>query len=345
VLLKNSHNIKNIQMLHTTLRPTFDPAVILATDRILVNPRAREFIYQHIDEFDFDDEAYTFLSRNPSMVDLFKWQPREIKWDDMCENPKAKDLILDNVDRWIGTERVKRLRSMARNSDPDVLQYVIEAAETGNPFVMQYVWSTLSFNEHAFHLIDWVRHFDRIDWRMMSFNEAAIPLLEAHQDRINWETLSFNKNAIHLIEANLLRIEWENLCQNESAIHLLEANQNRINWTYLSSNPAAMPLIEANLDKVDWSQLSRNTAAIHLIEANFDKVNWHLVAANPAIFEETYDYVRMKKARAKLIKTEELIEKVFHPNRVVRHFEKYSYNIGEDDYESDNEPSRKRTKN
>jgi hypothetical protein len=305
-------------MLRNTLRPAFNPDVIMATDRILANPRARDFIYEHIDEFAFDDEGYTFLSRNPSMVDFFLWQSRNIKWEDMCENPKAKNLILDHVGRWTGRVRVQRLSCMARNSDPDVLQYVIEAAETGDPFVMQYVWMYLSSNEHAFPLIDWVRHFDRINWHLMSLNQAAIPLLEAHQDKINWSNLSHNKNAIRLIEANLPRIDWDHLSTNPAAIHLLEANQHRIHWGRLARNPAAIHLIEANLDRVDWINLSGNPAAIHIIEANFDKVNWNYVASNPAIFDQTYDYGLMKKTRRDM--KCELTQRVFHPRHVAHYF-------------------------
>jgi hypothetical protein len=79
------------------------------------------------------------------------------------------------------------------------------------------------------------------------------------------------------------------------------------------------------------------------LEANLDKINLDMLAGTPAIFE-SYDYEGMKAIRAKLIPAEELAMKVYHPTRVARHMDTYSYDLGEDQYDSDSEPSKKRAK-
>ena len=83
-------------------------------------------------------------------------------------------------------------------------------------------------------------------------------MLEANQDRLNWKLLSINPAAIHLLEANLDKIDWDFLSTNSAAIHLLEANPDKIDWAELSENPAAIHLLEANQNKIEWWTLSVN---------------------------------------------------------------------------------------
>ena len=84
------------------------------------------------------------------------------------------------------------------------------------------------------------------------------------QDKIDWRWLSSNPAAIHMLEANQYKIDWFWLSQNPAAIHLLETNQDKINWCLLSQNPAAIHLLEANQDKINWYWLSRNPAIFEL---------------------------------------------------------------------------------
>ena len=57
-------------------------------------------------------------------------------------------------------------------------------------------------------------------------------------DKLHWRALSKNPAAIHLLEANPDKIDWSLLSSNPAAIHLLKANQDKIDWWVLSSNPA-----------------------------------------------------------------------------------------------------------
>jgi hypothetical protein len=83
---------------------------------------------------------------------------------------------------------------------------------------------------------------EKLYWKSLSVNPAAIHLLEQNPDKINWEWLSANPAAIHLIskalEQNPDKIDWDWLSKNPAAIHLLEQNQDKIYWPWLSQNPA-----------------------------------------------------------------------------------------------------------
>jgi hypothetical protein len=314
---------------------------MMFNSHICSNPNARDFIRTHLTRIYLDHGR---LSANPNMVDFFEWQPEWIEWDFMCKNPNAKELIFaKDLDHDLPRSLLEYL---AENPNPDVIRLVIDKLEEYDHEYSVYSMSAfrnLSRNEHAFPLIHWERHFDKIDWLYMSKNPAAIELLEANREQIYWSFLSENPAALPLLEANPHKIDWESLSGNPAAIHLLEANQDKIDWDVLSGNPAAIHLLEANQDKIDWEMLSGNPAAIHLLEANLHIVDFFALAANPAIFE-TYDYEGMKATRAKIIPAEELAKIVYHPTRVARHIDTYSYDLGEDQYDSDTEPSMKRTK-
>ena len=96
----------------------------------------------------------------------------------------------------------------------------------------------------------------------------------------------------------------------------------------LSSNPGAINLLEQYPDKIDWENLSMNPNVIHLLEQNPDKIKWNYLLENPSIFEIDYQVL---KDRIEPFK-EELIQKCFHPGRLVYYLEKYNYDIGDDEY-------------
>ena len=56
-------------------------------------------------------------------------------------------------------------------------------------------------------------------------------------EKLYWKSLSVNPAAIHLLEQNPDKINWEWLSANPAAIHLLEQNPEKLNWTLLSLNP------------------------------------------------------------------------------------------------------------
>ena len=87
-------------------------------------------------------------------------------------------------------------------------------------------------------------------------------------------------------------------------MELLKENPDEIYWNWLSSNPNAMELLKENTDEIDWQSLSKNYS----------------------IF--TYDYSKMNERPF----VEELMTRVYHPDKLVYYLDKYQYDIGEDTY-------------
>jgi hypothetical protein len=114
---------------------------------------------------------------------------------------------------------------------------------------------------------------------------------------------------------------------NPNAIHILEKNPDKVDWNYLSRNLNAIHILEKNLGRVDWKCLSKNPNAIHILEKNLGRVDWKCLSQNPSIFELDMNFI---KSRMDIIR-EELIQKVLHPNRVMRFYLDYEYNILEDE--------------
>ena len=129
------------------------------------------------------------------------------------------------------------------------------------------------------------------------------------------------------MEQNIDKINWHALSENSNAIHILEQNLDKINWHYLSKNPNAIHILETNRNKIDWWYLSCNPNAIHLLEQNMDKISWYYLSQNPNIFIYDYDKMKLNSKTSEVV--EELIAKVFHPDRLLRICE--NYNIEFDD--------------
>ena len=82
--------------------------------------------------------------------------------------------------------------------------------------------------------------------------------MERHPEKINWRWLSANPSAIPLLEKHPEKIDWQWLSSNPNAIPLLEQHPEKIYWRWFSANPNAIPILELNLDKIDWYQLFQN---------------------------------------------------------------------------------------
>ena len=106
------------------------------------------------------------------------------------------------------------------------------------------------------------------------------------------------------------------LSENPNAIHILEKNIDKVNWTMLSLNPNAIHILEKNIDKVDWTMLSRNSNSIHILEKNIDKVDWYMLSKNSEIFKFEYNYKKMKYNMDIIGLKDELMTRVFDPERL-----------------------------
>ena len=102
----------------------------------------------------------------------------------------------------------------------------------------------------------------------------------------------------------------------------------KLDWRMLSENKNAIHLLKANQDKIDWRWLSKNENAIHILEANPDKIDWRRLSLNENIFEINYEYYENRCNRYK----EDFIKIAFHPKRVIRHLERYNYDLNQDEY-------------
>ena len=100
-------------------------------------------------------------------------------------------------------------------------------------------------------------------------------------------------------------------------LNILEQNQDKINWKNLSSNENAIPLLEKNMNKVHRRSISCNINAISMLEKNPDNVKFSVLSHNSNIYIYDYDYYRKRMD----LYREELIKKVFHPNRLIYYLE------------------------
>ena len=163
------------------------------------------------------------------------------------------------------------------------------------PFDLLYIIASF-YTKPRMKLLDWIP-IKKLDWACLSQNPNAIHILEQNLDKVDWTYLSLNPNAIHILELNLDKVDWEYLSTNPNAIHILEQNLDKVVWPNLCFNqsPNAIHLIQQNLNKVPKSYLSRIPNATHLLFS--------------------FDYEKMKENNREFF--EELVEKVFHPERIM----------------------------
>jgi hypothetical protein len=210
----------------------------------------------------FTQTHWQYLSANPHAIGLLK--PEHIAWDEMSMNPNGIPLLESNLEM--------------------VNWKVVSLCCTSIDFMKRYLSRLhlpyLCANPYA---IDIISTFHNLDWRALSKNSNALPLLMAHPDRICWDELSLNSNAIALLESSPDKINWSNLSKNPNAMHLLLAFPERIDWVKLSENPNAIPLLESNIHKICWFALARNTNGLQLCIQHVDKLHDNIYQ-NPMIF-------------------------------------------------------------
>jgi hypothetical protein len=192
-------------------------------------------------------------------------------------------------------------------------------------------FDSLSLNENAIDILE--QYIYNVNWRNLSANPNALPILLKNPDRIDNSMLSINPNALHIIENNLNKINWYQLLCNtniKNYLHIVENNLDNFAhlrlWNQLCkiAEPKVIDIIERNLEHVDWAILSANPAAIHLLEKNPDKISYTMLSKNPAIFVIDRDAMRKQIDNGF---AEELIAKALHPRHFARNLELYDYDI------------------
>jgi hypothetical protein len=148
--------------------------------------------------------------------------------------------------------------------------------------------------------------------------------LEKYPDRIKWGTLCANESpeAIALLSKHIDRIDWKVLSANKSpeAFTLLSKHIDRIDWSVLSANesPRAIALLTQYPDRIDFGELIYNKNAISLFKQYPEKIEWEMVSECRFICDILldYDYIAMRDTMQEF--TNELIQYVFHPKRLIR---------------------------
>ena len=318
--------------------------------------------YKLSDWFPPDSIEWGPLSYNPKAIKMLETNIDKINLEKLCQNTQGillieHFLIESNNQRRKFTHRKKKTLWRILSKNPNAIDLIESNLDKIN-------WKALSSNSNAIHILK--KNSSKIHWKMFSSNtniHQAISLVEENMELLDWEELSANPGAISVIEKNLDKINWTSLSRNENAIHIIEKNLDKIAWYYLALNKNATDILERNMSiinqldirhtgKVFWANLSHNPNAMRIIEKNLDKVSWDNLAENsnsisllkiliknenvddfwvyhanynPNIFE--IDYENLDK-RISIYK-EELIQKCFHPKRLMYYLETYNYNLGD----------------
>lgn len=292
---------------------------------------------------------WKYLSTNENAIELLQENPENIDWELIYTNKNAiillKKHILDNnivlkTSQWnnlctnpscmeiFNIPLVKKL-GFGKNyfilcRNPDVVPLFHEDYS-------KIEWDYLSANPKAILLLK--NNMSKIVWSQLSKNPnlEAIEILKKNISKINWWSLNNNPNGHMILKDYQDKIIWSLFCCYSNDLTLCYQNLDKVDWFYLSTRPEAIHVIEQHLDKVNWKALTWNKNAGHIIKNNLDKIedHWYYLSKNPCIF--TYDYENMKMNNMGF--AEELMAYIYHPKRVFKYMEIYSYNILEDCYD------------
>ena len=143
----------------------------------------------------------------------------------------------------------------------------------------------LFMNPSAIHIIDKIYETEpsKIDWNRLSYNEAAIHILEQNIDKIDIASFAFNKNIIRLIEKYpILKNKVEN-----SVI-------------FENKNPEVIALIEKRKIKIkknELFELINHPYSIYFFEKHpnkFKNINSYIISKNSNIFEIDSKYIEQR---------------------------------------------------
>ncbi|RLN37121.1 hypothetical protein BBJ28_00012272 [Nothophytophthora sp. Chile5] len=206
--------------------------------RLSRNQHAVHFLEEHLDSVD-----WSALSGNPGAVYLLQQHLDKIDWHELSGNPNAISILernLDNID-----------------------------------------WSRLCANHNAADLLEKhaLQHADELDWTRLSnyTNVRVLRLFENHENKIHWRLLSRNPAAIPILQQHLSQISLPYLCTNPRVVELIDHFVDVLRFEHrsvLSLNPDALPFLEQHLDQVVWEDLSANPNGFDLLEQYPDKISW-----------------------------------------------------------------------
>jgi hypothetical protein len=279
------------------------------------------FIYTLKDGIDFNTINWFKMSMNEcdGALDLLELYPENIDWKMICfnTNDRAATLILNNLDK-------VNNKYIYQNSNYKIVKMLNKKILENDPYIDYY---SLSFNTSEYFKLD---DTSKLDYRKLSRNTSnfAVDLLLKNPSKIIFKELCYNSNdrAVELLLNNihkLCREDLYRLCYNENdkIVNYLLQNPQYIELDIFSSN-TNQRAFEYTIDKLhnpfttdiifNGLLYNMNENAVDLLLSYGKRVNY----SNPGIFSSRYDYESIK-SKTNLFE-EELMEKVWHPNRYNR---------------------------
>jgi|UniRef100_A0A6C0B9Y7 hypothetical protein len=243
------------------------------------------------------------------------------------ENENAVDYLIEHFElitmkHLFRNKSFKVLPFHLNNADifPNVFLNTQPGIEDIIKQIPQRCWSYICKNPRC---IDLIQETNPIyyDWKSLSKNPKAIPILIKNINHIDWKQLCMNpcKEAIDLLMQYPEKIDWLTFSSNPYAIDILRQNRYKIDYWGLCWNPYAIDLIEASINKkyivpiLSWIGLSQNRNAIHILEKNQDKIDWMQISLNPGIFQPNYKRLTVERMN---VLREELMQKTLHPSKI-----------------------------
>ena len=228
-------------------------------------------------------------------------------------------------------------------------------------------WEVLSKVPEAIDLLE--KYPDKIDWKFFCLNPhiRAIKMIKENKDKIDWQSLSKN-NSPHIVDfldENLKYVNLNSLIYHgtSACLKIFEQYWDHEDYRFLFEGNCRVPeqfLVTETDGQVhfksrftNYGDMAKRMDCIHLLKDAFQN-GTHLIYmrndvnflinlySNPAIFELDQEAM---KAQNKLF-AQELMAKVYHPQRVSRIIKKYKYNIltEESCYPSDSDEETEITK-
>jgi len=156
------------------------------------NPGALEFLEKK--EY-IDKVVWKELCKNPNASHIWKKEEYvdKLDWNSLSGNPAAISLLEANVDKIVWIELMKNPNA-GKLLEENLTNPNIKIADLcSNPAIVPMIEN---------ELID----MTKVDWKRLSGNSAAIPILEKNLDKISWEELSSNRRGTDLVEKDINKI-------------------------------------------------------------------------------------------------------------------------------------------
>jgi hypothetical protein len=209
-----------------------------------------------------------------------KCNQEELKMQMLSANPNAKDEL---------EGKTLDSRMLSRNN----ADWALDILEADKSLIYWHEFS-MNTNPRAIEIIK--QNMDKVSMAILSFNPAAIDLLESMPERIARCSIIYNSSPRTPELLAKLKIPMPKGCQLCSvsaqwAIDAIVRDGLRDDTEfYLGSNthPTAIKWIEDiamnEPSKIRWDLLSANQCALHILQKNPEKIHIEIFS-NPAIFE------------------------------------------------------------